>query len=201
MDLKEFVRELLTSDTPYSGFNLLLLSPSHQDGSSLLGYDAALLSNGGATKPIVSDGRDTFTGEIREDEWPKVAKGRQLLSEILAKPRSEEELIEDLFGLLRYKVDSPPTTREDFRRNIMIDAVRVAPVKAPHYVQEDTKEVDAEHTYYATRLSTVVLVRRTGEVLFIERDEWIYGEECLPKLASAKAGDDRHERRFHFKID
>jgi len=119
VDLKEFVQELLTSDTPYSGFNLLLLSPSRRGGSLILHYDAALLSNGGAGKPISSlplfrdssvcggmsngthDGRDTFTGEFREAEWPKVAKGRQLLSEILAKPRSEEDFIEDLFGLLR----------------------------------------------------------------------------------------------------
>jgi len=83
----------------------------------------------------------------------------------------------------------------------MIDAVGRAPSKAPQYVQIDNTEFDSEHTYYATRLSTVLLVRRTGEVLFIERDEWIYGEDSLPKLIWAKAGDDRHERRFHFKVN
>ncbi|KIJ55032.1 hypothetical protein M422DRAFT_64180 [Sphaerobolus stellatus SS14] len=219
VELKELVIELLASETPYSGFNLLLLEPGRENDSGLLRYNAALLSNGGAGGPIMSlplsttdstvcggvsngthDGRDTFTGEILEPEWPKVAKGRQMLSEVLARERSEEDLIEDLFELLRYKVDSPPSSRQEFRRNIMIDAVRTAPAKAPHYFQTDNKELDVEHTYYATRLSTVVLVKRTGEVLFVERDEWVYGVDSLPNLASANTGDDQHERRFHFKI-
>ena len=87
----------------------------------------------------------------------------------------------------------------------MIDAVRAAPSKAPHYTQAETKkEVDEEHTYYATRLSTVVLVKRgTGEVLFVERDEWVYGRDGEPELVDhEKKGEagGRYERRFRFGI-
>lgn len=51
--------------------------------------------------------------------------------------------------------------------------------------------------YYATRLSTVLLVRRTGEVLFIERDMWLLGTDGNPELAS---WDNCHERRFRFQL-
>lgn len=127
VDLEGFVNELLASDTPYSGFNLLLLSPSFASHTAMSGeeadrslrYNAALLSNGGAGNLIVSlplfgdsnrcggmsngthDGRDTFTRERGQPEWPKVAEGRLLLSQVLAKPQSEEELIESLFCLLK----------------------------------------------------------------------------------------------------
>lgn len=49
--------------------------------------------------------------------------------------------------------------------------------------------------YYSTRLSTVLLVRKDGEVLFIERDIWglVNGKPERP--------DPPTERRFQFKLD
>lgn len=50
-------------------------------------------------------------------------------------------------------------------------------------------------TFYGTRLSTVLLVRRDGAVLFIERDVW--------KLVDGKAVklEPPTERRFRFNIN
>jgi uncharacterized protein with NRDE domain len=50
-------------------------------------------------------------------------------------------------------------------------------------------------TFYGTRLSTVLLVRRDGTVLFIERDIW--------KLVDGKAvkPEPPTERRFRFNIN
>ena len=55
---------------------------------------------------------------------------------------------------------------------------------------------DGRSTYYGTRNSTVLLVRRDGQVLFIERDIWELGPDGVPYKA-----DPPTERKFRFKID
>jgi uncharacterized protein with NRDE domain len=66
--MADFVTELISSEVHYSGFNLLLLAPSHTPRTSppgndslaqatsqgALQYDVSHLSNGGAGKPIMS---------------------------------------------------------------------------------------------------------------------------------------------------
>ena len=48
---------------------------------------------------------------------------------------------------------------------------------------------------FGTRLSTVILVRRTGETLFVERDIWMKtGSERVEK------GDPQKERRIRFQV-
>ena len=49
--------------------------------------------------------------------------------------------------------------------------------------------------FYATRLSTVILVRKNGEVCFAERDVWQLAEG-KPVLAQPLS-----TRVFHFKLD
>lgn len=61
--------------------------------------------------------------------------------------------------------------------------------------QGDERPPDPNH--YATRLSTVLLVRRTGEVLFIERYLWLLGTDAKPELAEQ---DVCHERKFRFQL-
>lgn len=51
-------------------------------------------------------------------------------------------------------------------------------------------------TYYGTRLSTVLLVRKNGDVLFIERDIWELAPDGTPVKADAPT-----ERVFRFKLD
>ena len=50
--------------------------------------------------------------------------------------------------------------------------------------------------YYGTRLSTVLLVRNNGQVLFIERDIWKLGEEGVPVKS-----DPPTERKYIFNLD
>jgi uncharacterized protein with NRDE domain len=50
---------------------------------------------------------------------------------------------------------------------------------------------------YATRTSTVLLVRRDGSVLFIERDIWVLDEEG----SDAKPERGKGERMFRFHIE
>ena len=49
---------------------------------------------------------------------------------------------------------------------------------------------------YGTRLSTVLLVRNNGQVLFIERDIWKLGDEGVPVKS-----DPPTERKFIFNLD
>ncbi len=60
-----------------------------------------------------------------------------------------------------------------------------------------------EH-YFGTRLSTVLLIRRDGSVIFIERDIWRLGKDGKPERLDykerQKEGDTR-QRVFEFKLD
>jgi uncharacterized protein with NRDE domain len=53
-------------------------------------------------------------------------------------------------------------------------------------------------TYYGTRLSTILLVRNNGQVLFIERDIWKLGDsdDGVPVKS-----DPPTERKYTFKLD
>ena len=49
---------------------------------------------------------------------------------------------------------------------------------------------------YGTMLSTVILIKRNGEVLFIERDIWTHG----PGGAPVRPTDHSTDRVFRFKL-
>lgn len=79
------------------------------------------------------------------------------------------------------------TNREDVQATIQVIPVPVLP---------DGSAGSHRATYYGTRLSTVLLVRKDGEVLFIERDMWELGSDGLPFKRDLST-----ERRFQFAID
>jgi uncharacterized protein with NRDE domain len=66
--------------------------------------------------------------------------------------------------------------------------VHVAPVAVP---PKDGKGEDL----YATRLSTVLLIRRSGEALFVERDIWKLGSDGKAELA-----DPSSQREFRVQV-
>jgi len=55
---------------------------------------------------------------------------------------------------------------------------------------------DGQNTYYGTRLTTVLLVRRDGQVLFFERDIWELGPDGEPFKADPPRG-----RTFRFRVN
>lgn len=103
-----------SSATDFAGFNLLVLEPSTNGGSTgPLSYNAALITNSGGGGVIssrlltteerrlggLSNGIDNLDGP----RWPKVQKGQEFLSQLLEnKPDtdSEDKLTELLFKLL-----------------------------------------------------------------------------------------------------
>jgi len=127
------------------------------------------------------DGVDT-------DRWPKVVRAAadflallRSLTPISDTPTSEDALAEQLFGDLAWHPEQPIKSREDIRKTVQVLPLPVV--------------FAGQSTYYGTRLATVLLVRKDGQVLFIERDMWELGPDGVPFRA-----DPPRERKFRFRI-
>ncbi|KAK0243841.1 NRDE protein-domain-containing protein [Armillaria nabsnona] len=136
-------------DTPFAGFNLLLLVPGTE------GFEAEFVSNGGAGG-VIETRAGGLTGGFSNavdggEEWDKVAQGKRVFAGIVG---GGGDLVEGLFGLLGEHPLERVVHRSELKK-----AIHVVPLSI-------------EGKMYGTRLSTVLLVRRDGEVLFVERDIW-----------------------------
>lgn len=88
----------------------------------------------------------------------------------------------------RWQPDPPPANAVGLRNAIQITPLRVSATLAPD-------SSSSEPIYYGTRLSTVVLVRRDGSVLFVERDIW-----KLDDRGSLVRGRPKDDRSFRFDL-
>ncbi|KIJ17585.1 hypothetical protein PAXINDRAFT_161750 [Paxillus involutus ATCC 200175] len=189
--LEEDITRLIPCDAKYAGFNMLLLAPSASD-QAWLSFDATYVTNGGAGGPIthrpLTDAerhRGGLSNGIEgkgADEWPKLQHGLVSLQNILGTlppNTSEDQLAEQLFELLTWRSAELPRDRSELKNTIQVEPVTIN-----------------ANTIYATRLSTVVLVKRNGEVVFVERDRWKLTEEGQPILA-----DPSSQRVFRFKLN
>jgi len=187
---EEDVHGLIPADAQYAGFNLLLLAPSAH-GENSLSFDGTYVTNhgGGGTiivRPLtiaerrcggMSNGVDGKGAEA----WPKVQHGLHSFTSIMSAVSPsvpEMELAEKLFELLTWKSPQMPSTRSELRNTI----------------QAEPLNIQGSQDFYGTRLSTVILVKRNGDVLFIERDRWklVDGKPVLSDLSS--------QREFRFKL-
>ena len=91
----------------------------------------------------------------------------------------------DYIYLARWRSDEPPKEHADLRNTIQTEPLLVPP--------GDGKPAEK----YATRLSTVILIRRDGSALFIERDIWELDE--AGELTTADF-DDPSERAFRLQV-
>ncbi|KAJ8581649.1 DUF833-domain-containing protein [Rhizopogon salebrosus TDB-379] len=188
---EEAVHGLIPADAQYAGFNLLLLAPSAH-GENSLSFDGVYVTNhgGGGTiivRPLtiperrcggMSNGVDGKGAEA----WPKVQHGLHSFKSIMSAVSPsvpEKELAERMFELLTW-VQSPqmPSTRSELRNTIQVEPLNI----------------QGSQDFYGTRLSTVILVKKNGEVLFIERDRWklVDGKPVLSDISS--------QREFRFKL-
>ncbi|KAG8984787.1 hypothetical protein FRB94_005608 [Tulasnella sp. JGI-2019a] len=179
LPLSEYVTKLTAQENwkSYAGFNMLLLSPS---SAVPLQFDGRFVSNGGAGGAItaralrpdefnyggISNGAEASGG----DEWPKVVEGRTNLARAVEGYRDRTDvpndkiLIDSLFDVLSSHSESEIRSRGDLR-----NTVRVEPLHVPYPTKDRSSTVPRS---YGTRLATFLLVRRTGEVTFVERDVW-----------------------------
>ncbi|KZS98267.1 DUF833-domain-containing protein [Sistotremastrum niveocremeum HHB9708] len=203
--LHDFIDVATSNEERYAGFNLVLFSPTKSDNpEDRISYKATLLTNHGGGGDIVSKSLDGLTanslpsqtldkrgtinlgcvsnGAENLSEWPKVKKARQSLQEILDEPHlSEEDLTERLFQLLQWE---PPVKPEKPR-----DTILVAPIHIPRI---------GSNGLYATRLSSIILITHSGDVLFIERDIFIPGDAV--DVSSVPRAPSSSQRVFRFRI-
>lgn len=88
----------------------------------------------------------------------------------------------------RLESDAPPGNRAQLRNSI-----HIPPLRINHSLAHDASADGPE--YYGTRLATVLLVRRDGRCLFIERDIW-----QLDSAGAPARGDPRQDRVFRFAL-
>jgi len=183
--LDVYVEHLTTPPSDaYAGFNLLLAAPSK---AGLQTFEVARVTNSGGggritSRPLrederafgaMSNGVDGLPG----GEWPKVIEGRERLQQILEMGLDEEGMIQAMFDALGV-CRKPPQTRQELRTSIMIPPVlipnsnyTIPPSGTETALKEPVTQVSGY--WYGTRLSTVLLVKKTGEVTFVERDIWV----------------------------
>ncbi|KZT23397.1 DUF833-domain-containing protein [Neolentinus lepideus HHB14362 ss-1] len=191
-------KRIVGEDGRYAGFNLLLLAPKLQ--AERLTFDGSFVTNHGGGGEIVA--RSLSEEEKRcggvsngidgsgASDWPKVRHGTEELDDLLNSNPSDFtdlDLSERLFELLSsWKSQNPPKARAELRNTIQIE-----PLPMPTSGSANR----AAPEFYGTRLSTVVLIRRNGDVLFIERDIWKVGADGSPCKA-----DPSTQRTFRFAI-
>ncbi|EDR12529.1 uncharacterized protein LACBIDRAFT_312042 [Laccaria bicolor S238N-H82] len=197
--LQDEVGKIVSPNAVFAGFNLLLLSPAlRPDGK--LSYDSLLVTNHGSGGTItsrflstqerscggVSNGVDGAGG----NDWPKINHASHDLGAILrpssTKEWTETNITDHLFEVLAWRSPEPITDRSQLRNTVHVAAIPITIEGSTEYVKP---------AFYGTRSSTVLLVRRDGVVLFIERDVW--------KLVDGKAVklEPPTERRFRFNIN
>ncbi|KAI6102333.1 NRDE protein-domain-containing protein [Pisolithus croceorrhizus] len=186
----------------YAGFNLLLLSPRVTHSSTMpsppITYDAYLATNRGAggqitCRPLslaerqyggLSNGSDGHGGK----EWVKVKKGLEILRTVVSGPdHSEDKIIEELFELLTWTPPTSPTSRAGLCNTIQVDPI-LMPTAENTLNTSGNEPTQPPQRYYATRLATVILVKRTGEVVFIERDRWMLPDEVESNAERKRLG-------------
>lgn len=148
------------------------------------------------------------------EAWPKVVQGRALFADAVR--AHDEALREDgkkegdadaalahrLFALLRTTAVEPVRAREELRRTICVSPLEIhlngaqPPSSVPALVKDKA---------YGTRTASVLLVRRSGEALFVERDVWRLTSEGVKlyvggAVGGTGAGDEDGERLFRLQV-
>jgi len=195
--LQDEIGKIMPADAKFAGFNLLLLAPT-MDANGAIRYDSLFVTNhgGGGTLTSrllhsnelscggMSNGIDGEGAEL----WPKVQHATENFDAVLqtiVPDETEPEFTEHLFQLLTWHPSTSIVHRRELRNTIQVIPVPI--------IIEGSNNLTPMH--YGTRLSTVLLVKKNGDVLFIERDIWELVEGIPVKP------DPPTERRFRFKLD
>ncbi|CAE6350227.1 unnamed protein product [Rhizoctonia solani] len=221
--ISPYVETLLSQQRSYAGFNMPLLSPTNISGR--FDYRGVMVTNsqGGGeitTRPLsqreclacgLSNSSDSTHEPSDKTEWPKVSEGRKLFEQVISRDDLDDDgLIEALCQIMSVENPIKPTTRYGLRTTISVPPIPVEPeawLKTLHPSEDNVPaSTDAapalnsenRRDYYATRLTSIILVRRDGRATFVERDVWVQKngagepEKCL---------DIGLQRRFDFQIE
>jgi len=194
-------RNNIVPDAKFAGFNLLLLTPTTilddlgiNNTTSILRYESLFVTNHGGGGSVTSR---TLTSSERScgalsngidgtdaHLWPKVQHATAHFPVVVKSSRSTDptdvELVEHLFQLLAWQPQGGTISQQS--------TVQVSPMPL--------STVSGNLSYKGTRLSTILLVRNNGHVLFIERDIWKLGDGGVPVKSEPPS-----ERKYNFQLD
>ncbi len=156
-----YLSTLSTRAARYNGFNLIAGTPQ-----SLYYY-----SNRGGEPREIGAGVHGLSNHLLDTPWPKVTRGREALSKVAA--GNKELCVDDIFRVLADDAQAADAALP--ATGVGLELERVL---SPVFIKSPA---------YGTRSSTVLLVSREGEVVFIER--------------SFRPGSAGHEEvRYEFRI-
>ncbi len=154
---RQYLEQAARSASDYSPFSLIV-----GDGPSLWYY-----SNRSSDIKSLSPGVHGLSNHLIDTPWPKVANGKERLGRLTG--ADETRLTTGLFEILLDRTPAPdadlPETGVGLQRERELSPLFIAGER------------------YGTRASTVVLIHRTGAVLFIERT---FGPHGVPLGATEK---------------
>jgi len=196
--LEDRVNKTLPVDAKYAGFNLLLLSPALTSGS-MIRYESLLVTNHGGGGPVTSrhlSSSERSCGALSNGIdgagatlWPKVQYASAHFPAVVesrSADMTDVQLVERLFQLLAWQPqDCTISQRSELRKTVQVSPIAISTISG-----------NLPSALYGTRLSTILLVRNNGQVVFIERDVWKLGDAGVPIKA-----DPPTERKYNFKLD
>ena len=138
----DYLKMLQDSGGDYAGYNLLFGTPDQ------LSY----YSNRGAHETQVSPGVHGLSNHLLDTPWPKVELGKSSLETLMQQNQLEESAV---FSMLNNQKLAPDADLPD--TGIGLDWERVL---SAMYIKSEN---------YGTRASTLLLVRKDGQVEFAER--------------------------------
>jgi len=140
---QDYLEGIQSAGTPFNGFNLLLWADSQ------LWY----YSNRGDSIQQLGRGLYGLSNHLLDTAWPKVAAGKQALANYLAYTDSVDP--EAIFAILADQSKPPDTLLPDTGVGLPFERIL-----SSRFITSDI---------YGTRSSSIILVDRFGNVIFIER--------------------------------
>lgn len=139
---EDYMRDKMNEAHQYNGFNLL--AGNTQDLFYMTNYDNDTRS--------LSSGIYGLSNHKLDNNWPKVRRAKQMISEMIDVPEpNPEELFELLYDTKKAPDDKLPNTG------------------LPGHLEKKASSIFIDSEPYGTRSSTVVLLRNDGLVYFDER--------------------------------
>jgi len=206
--LEAQVERMVPRDAQFAGFNLLLFAPSHtaqppgEGSEESLQFDSLFVTNHGSggtlscrplskTEQLCGCVSNAIDGSDSK-RWPKVEHATEefdALLKTLPSDMSTIELAEMLFTTLSWRSPDPIIERSQLR-----NTVHVSPF--PIFL-EGVSSKSGESNLYGTRSSTVLLIKKNGDAVFIERDIW----ELAADGKGAVRADSGSQRIFRFQVE
>ncbi|GET01781.1 NRDE family protein [Rhizophagus clarus] len=162
--LNDKLEEILNESDKYGGFNLIASDLSLPNPKC---YYQTNKKNCGI-KELVNGEIYGLSNSVleKEDLWPKVCTGVEEMKSILKESTNESDIVDRLFNLLSKTITLDELEEANNEIDIWKYSIRIS-------------KYDRGDGSYATRTSTIVLVDRDNNVLFVEKNLFDKDEEMI----------------------